>query len=275
MQQISVVPAVPPVVPAVPGGHPWSAGPPWSPVVPRGPPRSPVVPRGPPWSPVVPHGPPLSPVVPRCPPRSRFASLRRWARSCMRRAAVRKATCCSPCRCMGICETPHDLRPEHAALPALLVAARAGDGCAGGGGGGVHGLFLNKQKKKRRKKIHAVMPLLKVKLSGSTNWSTLSIEHWSGISVLYSRRSNQKKRQKSVTPRGMGPHPRAWLPEVGSQREAPGTPLDAAKVDTSISVVPARFPVVPAVPRGPPWSPVVPRGPQWSPVVPRALVPLV
>ena len=42
---------------------------------------------------------------------------------------------------LGICETPHDLRPEHAALPALLVAARAGDGCAGGGGGGVHGLF--------------------------------------------------------------------------------------------------------------------------------------
>ena len=42
----------------------------------------------------------------------------------MRRAAVRKATCCSPCRCMGICETPHDLRPEHAALPALLVFAQ-------------------------------------------------------------------------------------------------------------------------------------------------------
>ena len=53
---------------------------------------------------------------------------------------------------MGICETPHDLRPEHAALPALLVAARAGDGCAGGGGGGMHGRFLNKQKRNAGKK---------------------------------------------------------------------------------------------------------------------------
>ena len=119
------------------------------------------------------------------------------------------------------------------------------------------------------------MPLLKVKLSGSTNWSTLRIEHWSGIGVLYSRKSNKKTRKKIGHAQGMGPHPRAWLPEVGSQREAPGTPLDAAKVDTSISVVPARFPVVPAVPGGPPWSPVVPGGPRWSPVVPRALVPLV
>ena len=42
------------------------------------------------------------------------------------------------------------------------------------------------------------------------------------------------------------------------------TPLEAAKIDTSISVVP----VVPGGPRGPPWSPVVPRGPPWSPVVP-------
>ena len=117
-----------------------------------------MVPRGPPWSPVVPRGPPRSPVV-----------------------AVRKATwsLCGRRRCaegdvllavpLGICETPHDLRPEHAALPALLVAARAGDGYAGGGGGG--GLRFFKAKKKERKQRRKIYPM-----TGSN--STLENRTW-------------------------------------------------------------------------------------------------